>query len=510
MISMDDLIAAASVGTSRKPPALGGGDGPLGEALSTVDKALSASAESKLLGAVAVLSRYEACGRLPTPDAAAPQAAAEETQPPCSRRAADLLGQILAMSNTQDKDRLVAQWLDHALTASQRAPWRILPALLDYGVGRRAGREAIARVSGARGSWLMAQNPRWQYAAGQQDDPRQLWSTGTRDQRLSAATRLRQSDPRAALELIQSTWKEDSADERAAFVAALATSLSPDDEPFLEAALDDRSKQVRAAAAELLQRLPTSALLTRMIERVTPLLTLAVDRAHKRIDVTLPPDTFDPSWERDGIVEKPDTRTGRRQWWLTQMVSAVPPAHWSQTWKLSPRECVAALAGELADVVLEAWQQAAQRHPDPDWVSALLHAAIKDGRGPLTLQLLAHLPVDAREQVTVEILDAPKSDLQQVAALLHVSGEALGKQASAALVRRIGQSVERRTQNGYDYLTAQVLQEAACRVSPDLHDELAGRWTGEKWEQVRKARDEFLQTLQLRRDLAGEFQGTKH
>ena len=510
MISAEDLIAIASVGTTRKAASLSGGSGPLADALATIEQSTTTSAEATLLGAFAILTQYEICGRIPASQSAAAEASGAETQPHCSRRAGDLLGQILAMTNTQTKDRLVAEWLEHASSAGQRAPWRLLPELFEYGVAHRARREGIVQASGARGSWLMSQNPRWQYAAGPLEDPGNVWSTGSRDQRLSALARLRQTDPQAALALVQSTWKEDPADERAAFVAALATSLSASDEPFLESALDDRSKQVRAAAADLLQRLSGSALSARMIERAQPLLVLQRDRSSRpRIQITLPPEKLDPSWERDGVIEKPETRAGRRQWWLLQIIAAIPPSHWSGQWKLSPGECVAALVGDFADVVLEGLHQAARRHPDPAWIAALLRAAAIEGRGPLTLDLLAHLPPAERERLTTDILNAPNADTQQAASLLRELPFPLGRDAASALIGLIERSIEQRPLSGYDYLTAQVLQEAVCRVPGEMHDELATKWIGQRWDQVHKARDEFLQTLQLRRDLSREFKSAK-
>jgi hypothetical protein len=512
MTTLDDLVAIASVGTSRKPVSLGGADGALGEALRTIDAA--ESAQAKLLGAVAVLAQYEACGRLPKPATATPEPAADETRPACSRRAADILGQLLAMTNTATKDRLLAEWLDHAARADRRAPWRLLPALLDYGGARRARRDAIAHAAAARGAWLMRQNPRWQYAAGEQEDPGALWQTGTRDQRLAAIARLRQADPATARDLIASTWKEDAADDRAAFVASMATALSPADEPFLESALDDRSKQVRAAAADLLARLPESGLVRRMIERGEPLIQLKPagkggllrKGTPAAIEVKLPPDRFEPAWGRDGVVEKPEARTGRRQWWLQQMLAAIPPAHWSSKWNLTPQECVAATAkNEFEDVLLQSWQIAAGRNPDPAWITALLLAAAKEGRGPLTLELLVHLPADARHAITAEVLESPKLDLQQLIALLQQAPHELDRHSAAALFRRIEKEVEQTSRAAYSYVVGYALVEAASRVPPSFHDELAARWTGDTWEQNRKARDEFLRVLHLRRDMQCEF-----
>jgi len=84
---------------------------------------------------------------------------------------------------------------------------------------------------------------------------------------------LRRSDPAQSRDLLQKTWIDDPADQRAEFVKLFIDGLSPTDEPLLESMLDDRSKQVRIAAADLLVRLPHSQLQQRMIARASSLLT---------------------------------------------------------------------------------------------------------------------------------------------------------------------------------------------------------------------------------------------
>ena len=55
--------------------------------------------------------------------------------------------------------------------------------------------------------------------------------------------------------------------ERTAFIECLATSLSLDDQDFLEATLTDKSKEARQAAARLLSSLPDSRFMQRMAAR---------------------------------------------------------------------------------------------------------------------------------------------------------------------------------------------------------------------------------------------------
>lgn len=507
---IDELVINAAVGTVRKPPALPGGTPALQDTLAILS---GTSAEATLLGAVAVLSRYEAAGRLPGESSQRPEPSEAETRPSCTRRAAELLAQILGLANTPAKVHLAGEWLDHCRRLGQRVPHRLLPALLDYGASHRDARGSVAEAAGARGGWLMRLNPRWRYEVSESEDPAAVWSTGTREQRLAALSRRRRVDPAAAREMILSTWKEDAADDRAAFVAAMSQSLVPADEALLESCLDDRSKQVRSAAADLLARLPSSAYVRRMIDRAEPLLKLIPATrtgllrklAPASLEVMLPPDAFDPAWARDAIVEKPTEKIGRRQWYLQQFLAAIPPTHWSEVWKLAPEQCIDAVSPDYVELVLSAWNQAARRRPDPAWNAALLRASAREGRGPLTLELLNDLPDEPRKAVTAEIILSPRSTVETVNTLLRVGNFTLGSEAATALTRQIENESWNKSNAGYSFLLAQVLSQAALRIPPGMYDELSDRWTGDKWETNRKALDEFFAILLIRRDIQREF-----
>jgi hypothetical protein len=509
VIVLEELTVTAAVGTSRKAPAIGPISPALDEALGALAKE---SPAGKLLGAFAILTRYELCGSLPRPVDALPQQAAEETSPPCSRRAGGLLAQILAMANNETKAHLLGEWLAAAARVSQRVPHRLLPALFDYGAGQRAARAGISKVIGARGPWLMRLNPQWQFASDESEDPASIWATGSRDQRVAVLNRVRATNPAAARDLIQSSWKEDAADDRSLFVNALAIGLDAQDEPFLEACLEDRSKQVRASAAELLARLPGSALVNRMIARAAPLLHFHAGKrggllrknAPAVIDVTLPPDDFSADWARDGVGEKPEGKTGRRQWWLTQFLAAIPPTHWSNAWQASPEECIAAVPDEFAAVIVTAWTRAAARHPDDAWSRALLLETAKEDHGPLASELMNGLAPAARQAVVTEVLASPKMPADFLLQVLQAGDFAFDRHAADALLKQIDRQREQQT-TGYAYILPHILHIAALRIPPEFYDELAQRWAGEKWEPYRKALDEFFQKLLLRREIQREF-----
>src|SRR5205085_3634142 len=166
---------------------------------------------------------------------------------------------------------LLPEWLTAVVAASQRVPAEFIPALLERGRTHETLRDLLLPAVGERGRWLAAQNDEWSYVSSAEEDEA-IWETGTQAQRLAFLKGARLRDAARALELLSATWQTEAPKERAEFIKLFAYGLSLADETFLEAALDDKRKEVRQAAAELLWQLPASALCQRMRGRALPLL----------------------------------------------------------------------------------------------------------------------------------------------------------------------------------------------------------------------------------------------
>src|ERR671934_6333 len=123
-------------------------------------------------------------------------------------------------------------------------------------------RPALLEVAGPRGGWLAGHHEPWSWAApagtSEEEPVERRFATAGRTDRLTLLRHLRNQDPGLARQLVAGTWAREPAAERAALLAEFSTGLSDDDEPFLEAALDDRAAAVREAAVDLLARLPSS------------------------------------------------------------------------------------------------------------------------------------------------------------------------------------------------------------------------------------------------------------
>jgi hypothetical protein len=511
------VVTAALVGTERQPVPVPTGAGALGALLARVD---AADGEAALLQAAAALTLYARAGWLPPTDPAPlPESAPPDTQPRVTERAGEHLATMLG----GQQDGVLAEWLAVAGAGGWRVPEEWLPDLLELGRANPTLRAVIGPVLGERGRWLAAQNPDWAYvgAVGAVVDVDTLWVTNVRGMRLALLGRLRAEDPDGARERVAGTWGEESAEDRAAFLAAFRTGLSMSDEPFLEAALDDRRKEVRLAAADLLARLPESRLVARMIERARPLLHytpaqragILKRKQQARLDLTLP-DACDKAMMRDGIEPKPATALlGEKAWWLRQMLGAVPLGVWTAAWGATPAELVAAaLAGDWKEVLIPGWAQAAARQRAGMWAAALLPALPER---LAEFQMSGLVPVLApaeRETLALRLLaDDPKPSQHSHPALFILDHHT--DPWSAQLTRAVLGLARRRSKHQMshtDYFGHYLLSQLgtyARYMDPALAGEAAQGWP-ERTEDGRywaKMIDAFVALLQFRHEMLKEL-----
>ncbi|UIR18619.1 DUF5691 domain-containing protein [Streptomyces spinosirectus] len=407
----EELVTTALLGTERRT--LPGG-------------APGREAPVALLDAAAVETVRRRAGLRPARAAARPEPVAEDNRPALPAAAARRLALLLAdrsgtgggrRGTAPDLMELLPQWLAAANARGFAAPPQALPALLDAARGRTDLRPAALRFAGPRAMWLARLNPDWRFALRatpgggtalphpeDTERTRRLWDEGLFAERVALLSALRAREPAAARELLTTTWSTERAEDRLMFLDSLRTGLGPQDEPFLEQALSDRSRNVRATAAELLSALPGSALAARMAVRATA--CVAVDHTHQSptIAVEAPPEC-DASMERDGVVAKPPAGRGERSWWLGQLVEATPLGTWSaRLGGRTPREIVALpVADDWRSDLHAAWCRAAVRQRDPEWSRALLgtpSAPEAGGPGAVSLSERAKLlaTLDAGER----------------------------------------------------------------------------------------------------------------
>ena len=347
-----------------------------------------------------------------------------------------------------------------------------LVSLLTYGGSRRPLHQAISAAIGNRGRWLAAKNPEWSYAAGL-DTEKGDWRTSGREWRLAELTRLRASDPSRARELVASTWSEETHTDRAAFLGTFAVGSSMDDEPFVEAALDDKRIEVRRAAAAIVSRLADSRYCQRAIDRIGPLIQFADREGRLQIEISLLAE-YTKDMARDAI-DKSIKGMGEKNAWTSQMLAIVPPAHWTN---LSGRTALelheAAERSEWKELLHAGWAHAARRHGDVEWLEACV--AYRRRRGVEESSdlpsLLACMPAQRQEKILAEILWSATSALDDPAALLACVNAPWGNELSHAVIEFL-QGMALARAGPFQSRLPPALQIAAVRMPPSFADEMA-------------------------------------
>ncbi len=397
MTTWEELVTSALLGTDRR--------GSVAQAAGRSRK----DAAAALLDQAALHTVRRRAGLRPGPAARLPEQAQPDPRPALPAAARRRLAMLLSdrpgvgsggrRGTAPDLTELLPQWLSGANAHGYAAPPELLPALLDAARGRTDLRPPALAFAGPRALWLAKLNPEWKFALrttpggsalpspDDEDAVRRLWEEGLFAERVALLGAVRAYDAEAARVLLESTWSTERAEDRLMFLDSLRTGLADGDEPFLERALSDRSRNVRTTAAELLSALPTSALAGRMARRAAT--SIALDALRTGITVEAPHEC-DPGMERDGVVATPPPGRGQRAWWLGQLVEAAPLATWPQ--RLGGRTPAQIVALPVADdwqaELHAAWCRAAVRQRDAAWSRALLGAPASPGAaGPGAVSL---------------------------------------------------------------------------------------------------------------------------
>lgn len=363
-----DLLAAALVGTARRPwnaPTVRVGDRTL------------ATDGATLLEAAAVALTYRRAGVTTSTGPAPVPPAPAEVDRPLPAAAGARLRRILgdgAPGGAQVASELLAQWLELAAAHGGHVPPETLPELLD--AGRRNGRirAALGQVGGKRGVWLAGMRDDWRWLLDEAPPTTpEDWETGSSGERLAYLIHLRGVDPAAGRDLLAATWAGESSDDRARFLGALESGLSTADDPLLEQALDDRRREVREAALDLLRRLPGSSFGERMTERTRAAVRLERRTFGRARLIVEPPDDLDPAMRRDGVTATPARGIGFGAWLLEEIIAGTPLDVWTPAFGRDPRAVIDLARGhDWESPLLHGWAKAAIAQRHAGWAGALI------------------------------------------------------------------------------------------------------------------------------------------
>lgn len=382
----EDLRATALVGTARREPPGWPSDGL------RVTERPQADRETTVLDGAALGAALRRAGRTVSAEATAPDPAPPETAAFAPPRAAQLLRLLVSQRPVGAglRERLFDHWCARAESAGCVIPPELVVSVLDLATAQTHLRSATRRALGARGRWLAAQRPTWQWAAGGDTGAGSGAATPTDEGFADLVRATRARDAAQGRALVEDAWDTLPAKRRAAGLSALRTGLGTADEVLLERSLDDKSKGVRSVAADLLDRLPESRRAVRMAGRLAPLIA-SQGLLRKKVTVALPDDP-DDCGVRDGLVD-PGPGHSRRGYWLRRIVAGAPLSVWTNA-GLKPSAVAAAV--EDTDV-LAGLVTAAIARRDTEWAAVLLHRQ-------WSTELFAVLPPERREQVLTDRL----------------------------------------------------------------------------------------------------------
>ncbi|MGI2907744.1 DUF5691 domain-containing protein [Tolypothrix sp. VBCCA 56010] len=506
-----EVVKTALIGTERHTWKLNVPNHQLSEILSHLD---SSDKEGSLLSAAGAFALYQRAGKISFDKPPKQNKSESEELLDCSLVSRQHLALILS-----GNAKLLPEWLTLAAAAKRRVPSEYLPHLLTLGQKQSNLRAFILPVLGKRGYWLAKHNPDWNYVNREITD--KAWQTGSKEARRLLLQRLREQNPEQAREQLQKAWKKESGEERASLLAALEINLSMNDEPFLEAALDDKRKQVRDIAAKLLSLLPKSRLCQRMIERVRPLIIFK----HNLVQVTLPSTCDaeaaakgDRQMIRDGIDQsRYSSALGEKASLLLQMLCCVPPSFWCNNWGKTPQQLLQVVDGsEWEKMLLEAWATAALKSQDSACAEVLLPNASKFyhsylGNGEeLVVGLLKLLGQDKADALILQTLLQNQGKLLSVnhpayTLLKHYQMPWSGK-VSQLVLSSIRKYVEANKQ--WEGGMRSLFQSFALYMEPSVVEGagelLAVVEEGSFWQDFV---NEFLATLLFRLEMIQEFRG---
>ncbi len=484
-MSWTELRSVALVGTDKRqvidpPPAVLPPD---------------ASPEVAAMHHAALLGVQRRAGKIITTAAAEPEGepvvVPDETNVP--REAAQLIELILGGNVVPPSMNgpLIERWLDECAAGGYVIPHRSMISLLHAGTRSKELRSLVRPVLGHRGRWIAGMQSTWQWAEANTEatadvTPDEFEHFAT-DAKGDYIQQLRTTDPTRAREVIESVFAGMNAADRTQCVASLSEGLSNDDEAFLEACLSDGSKNVREAAQQLLDGLPSSRRAQRMIERIEPLVS-AEGRLRKSLTVAWP-DEPSKDDKADMTDRGKDSATSQ---WLQAIVGGTPLDWWEDELGAKPSDI---LGRKLA--------------PQPELIAGWSHAAGAQRSTPWADALVAHGHVDHR---TVEIASddvlikaigklpkGTKRSIQQKAGVFLNRASPWSRAYGEALIKWAGSNDPE--QVSFNYFESSFAQNLDPSLTADVERLIAKAPAGHQQQSLRRV----LQILTMHTSITNAF-----
>jgi len=504
----EKIIKAALLGTDRSELS----ESTLAE-LEKLGVDIDANPANVLLEGATLLAQMRKAGFQPNKFVGEiPLPAQNDSAKICSKKSSGHLTMILNGTYENALD----EFIQHLIQNKKSLPPELLPDLFDKCRSEKWLWEKLRFVIGERGHWLLDQNEDWHFLIGKTNEFD--WEISTKDERIAILHALRKRQPDEALELIISTWEEDDWKHRAEFLKTLEQNLSLADEPFLEKCLDEKRKEVRRAAAILLEKIEGSALRNRMWERMQSFISQKNKNSKKeKIEIDLP-DSLSDDMLRDGIDPKKKLEEGGlKASYFFQMFTIIPPNRWEVFFEKNAKEIVEIFVrSEWSTLLIQASIESAVRHENENWMEALtsfyFKNHIKQRWENLNVKvLLAKLPEHLFNQFAIQELKNYKVVLEKedpIAQLLQLNSNTWDKNLTLLLMKNLKYIISQNVNYNWNMVHYRnMLDKAAYGSDISLYEVLNKSWANDDnyWTNWGKEIDTFLQVLKFRSDMISQI-----
>ena len=486
MSGFDDVVRAAALGARNRPLTEASLSAPVAAVLSGADGA------ERVLEAAAA---HAAAARTAIP--VAPATALNlpaRPAPVIDPGLADILTRIMALDHPQD------EFIVRVLRLVRRRGLRLPPPLLNRVASALSGddRDEVVAVMDERDRAVFALDERWaarirRFAQRNAPPDPARWEDGDAQERADHLARLRRTDPDAARALLaDGAWLRARAPEREQILDALAIGLGPADEQILEERLDDRAEAVRGRAAELLSRLPSSALIARA-EALAERHVVVTRRALRAPAVELHGIEMTDALARDRYPAKAH-RTSASLARLEEVIARIPTWRWPDLVGISAAELARARVrcdGQKVELLVPLVRAAVA------WHDGELAAALADlGPSPAPAGLFGLLDEPRREALLHRLITAKRYSAVVTCTLSWPS------ELTAEQSRVFARSLIAVTRPGSYISDSRWWGVLPARCAPDALDEVLAILRGAPPDTLSDLRAQTVITaLELRREL---------
>lgn len=423
---LQKLINTALLGTDK----LGFDENQLPESLRKIlESSNETDKESRFLKTAALVSFYEEAGQKPKRFLGElSEENLAENLTTASQKLSSMLTEILEVQYYFRND-LIEIWLDKLIENKQIVSPRGLVVLLSQVENLpKKFRVKMLQVIGKKGLYLL--NYKTNTSTWKTENEEQIWTEGRLAERREFFINLRKNNPKKALELLESTWKQESLTDKFAFLESIKATFQHFDLPFLESLLPEfaykskerkTQKDCRTVLVGMLLGVPETSEYARTIEALAKycvsekskgVVAWALGKEQKKINL---PATEDDFWNTNfmatnyGFETSPDVAifSNNQRYWLACFIEVLPFDFWVNYMEKDlentlqyfvNEDFTVKLAGKKTAILLNALITNAVRHKDIILAKALFKVTQLSDQIPL----LSVLSITDKEQYLID------------------------------------------------------------------------------------------------------------